>query len=132
MKKLSTIQKRENLNDVWAGEKGVGGAFHCYMITKANCAVFDSTGDTLTVDPDDIIETIQLQEGARKDPKAIHGVTDQDLLEIVRDRLKDFQRGEFATRENACALTHIEEALMWLSKRVEDRIERNVLGTCEK
>lgn len=134
MKKLSTIQKRENLNDVWAGEKGegVGGASHCYMITKASCAVLDSTGDTLTVNPDDIIETIQFQEGARKDPKAIHGVTDQDLLEIVRDRLKGFQRGDMSTRETACALTHIEEALMWLNRRVEDRIERHVLGTYEK
>ena len=31
--------------------------------------------------------------------------------------------------ENACALTHIEEALMWLNRRVEDRITRGVLGT---
>ena len=36
------------------------------------------------------------------------------------------------TRETACALTHIEEALMWLNKRVEDRIERGVLGTYNK
>lgn len=132
MDKLSTIQKRENLNDVWAGEKGVGGASHCYMIVKANCAVLDCKGDTLTVNPDDIIETIQFQEGARKDPSAIHGVTDQDLLEIVRDRLKGFQSGDMPTRETACALTHIEEALMWLNKRIEDRIERNVLGTYNK
>lgn len=132
MDKLSTIQKRENLNDVWAGEKGVGGASHCYMIVKANCAVLDCKENTLTVNPDDIIETLQFQEGARKDPKAIHGILDADLLEIVRDRLRGFQSGEFATRENACALTHIEEALMWMNKRVEDRIERNVLGTYQK
>lgn len=132
MEKLSIIQKRENLNDVWAGEKGVGGASHCYMIVKANCAVLDCEENTLTVKPDDIIETLQFQEGARKDPNAIRGLADEDLLEIVRDRLKGFQSGEFATRENACALTHIEEALMWLSKRVEDRIERNVLGTYKK
>lgn len=132
MDKLSTIQKRENLNDVWAGEKGVGGASHCYMITKANCAVLDCEGDTLTVNPDDIIATLQFQEGPRKDTNAIHGVLDSDLLEIVRDRLRGFQSGEFATRENACALTHIEEALMWMNKRVEDRIERNVLGTYNK
>ena len=34
--------------------------------------------------------------------------------------------------KNYCALTHIEEALMWLNRRVEDRIERNVLGTDTK
>ena len=63
---------------------------------------------------------------------AVSGTLDTDLLEIVRDRLRCFQAGDFATRENACALTHIEEALMWMNKRVEDRIERNVLGTMQK
>lgn len=130
MDKLSTIQKRENLNEVYAGEKGVGGASHDYMIVKAGCVEVGE--DTITVNPEDILETIHFQEGARKDPNAMHGVLDSDLLEIVRDRLKGFQSGEFATRENACALTHIEEALMWMNKRVEDRIERNVLGTYEK
>lgn len=130
MDKLSTIQKRENLNEVYAGEKGVGGASHDYMIVKAGCVEVGE--DTITVNPEDILETIHFQEGARKDPNAMHGVLDSDLLEIVRDRLRGFQSGEFATRENACALTHIEEALMWMNKRVEDRIERNVLGTYEK
>lgn len=50
----------------------------------------------------------------------------------MRDRLKGFQQGQFATRENAIALAHIEEALLWMNKRVEDRIERGVLGTNEK
>ena len=71
---------------------------------------------------------IQLQCGPRKEADSQHGVIDTDLLEIVRDRLKSFQAGPFSSRENACALTHIEEALMWLNRRVEDRIERNVLG----
>ena len=120
MKRLSTIQKRENLNNVYAiDEVGAGNAHHEYSI---------STDD----EPSTIIAVIQFQHGARKDPDAIKGVLDTDLLEIVRDRLKGFQSGKFATRENACALTHIEEALMWMNKRVEDRIERNVLGTYNK
>lgn len=60
------------------------------------------------------------------------GVLDGDLLEIVRDRLRAFQSGPYSCRENACALTHIEEALMWLSRRAEDRVARNVLGTYNK
>lgn len=75
---------------------------------------------------------IEFQKGPRNSPDSRHGVLDSDLLEIVRDRLKAFQAGPYATRENACALTHIEEALMWMNRRVEDRIERNVLGTMEK
>lgn len=123
MRQLSTIQKRENLNKVFASdEKGNGGANHIYDIYPAQG--FNEDTEPLIV--------IQFQNGARKLPDSIHGVLDTDLLEIVRDRLKGFQQGEFATRENACALTHIEEALMWMNKRVEDRIERNVLGTNNK
>lgn len=133
MEKLSTIQKRENLNDVYAGGKGAGGAAHFYVIIKTGTVhpITDET-DVIQVAPDDFLLELHFQEGARKDPNSKHGVLDEDLLEIVRDRLKSFQEGEFATRENACALTHIEEALMWLNKRVEDRIERKVLGTYNK
>ena len=73
-----------------------------------------------------------MQCGPRKEKDSLHGVIDTDLLEIVRDRLKAFQAGPFSSRENACALTHIEEALMWMNRRVEDRIERNVLGKNKK
>lgn len=119
MEKLSTIQKREKLNDVYAvDEKGNGGANHVYDIKwDAHNNGYIST------------QRIVFQNGARKLPDSIHGVLDTDLLEIVRHRLQSFQQGEFATRENAIALTHIEEALLWMNKRVEDRIERNVLGT---
>lgn len=126
MKELSTIQKREKLNSVIAvDEVGPGGANHHYVIQYELYPV----GEPKEIHK--LIE-IQFQNGARKEEKSIHGVIDSDLLEIVRDRLKAFQAGPFATRENACALTHIEEALMWMNRRVEDRIERNVLGTMNK
>ncbi|MDC4242684.1 MAG: ABC transporter ATPase [Clostridium sp.] len=126
MEKLITIQKREKLNEVYAvDEKGNGGANHEYVISYEVFPVGK---------PKEIHEvvTIQLQNGARKEENSIHGVIDSDLLEIVRHRLQCFQAGQFASRENACALTHIEEALMWMNRRVEDRIERNVLGTNNK
>ena len=75
---------------------------------------------------------IQFQCGPRKDPDSIHGWLDTDLLEIVRDRLKDFQNGPFATDDNAKALEHIEIALMYMNKRVEERAARGVLGTNTK
>ncbi|MDD3337804.1 MAG: ABC transporter ATPase [Lachnospiraceae bacterium] len=133
MKKLSTIQKREKLNEVFAVDaEGPGGANHLYMICKNESATLNDAGDSINVDPEDVMCTLQLQCGPRKDENAIHGVIDTDLLEIVRDRLIAFQAGPFSSRENACALTHIEEALMWMNRRVEDRIERNVLGTNQK
>ena len=118
-RKLSTIQKREKLNDVCAADQaGPGNACHRYYIVKH--------------DSNEVLTTIQFQKGPRLDENSVHGVIDTDLLEIVRDRLKGFQSGEYSSRENACALTHIEEALMWMNRRVEDRIERNVLGTYNK
>lgn len=121
-RKLSRIQKRENLNEVYAvDEPGIGNANHEYLVLLP------------TNEPDVAIPVeIAFQNGPRNDPNSISGVLDTDLLEIVRDRLKGFQSGDFSCRENACALTHIEEALMWMNRRVEDRIERQVLGTNNK
>lgn len=101
MKKLSTIQKRENLNAVYAvDEKGAGNVHHKYVVVA-------DRGLHVPLEME-----IVFQNGARNDDNAINGVIDTDLLEIVRDRLIGFQSGEYRTRENACALTHIEEALM--------------------
>ena len=119
MKALITIQKRQKLNEVYPiGVKGPGGAYHDYAIVDA--------------ETQEILTAIEFQKGPRKDPEARRGAIDTDLLEIVRDRLKAFQGGGYATRENEKALEHIEEALMWLNRRVEDRIERDVLGTMNK
>jgi len=115
--KLSTIQKQNNLNEIYRWrERGPGGAWHRYLVRQK-----DTGGGVVLI----------FQEGPRSEPGSSHGLLDVDLLEIVRDRLKCFQAGDYSCRENACALTHIEEALMWLNKRVEDRAERNVLGTYE-
>lgn len=124
MKELSTIQKREKLNDAWSvDEEGPGGAHHRYVICKHGEVDWQVGNNS-----EGVLEDIKLQCGPHKEEGSQHGVIDSDLLEIVRDRLKSFQAGPFASRENACALTHIEEALMWLNRRIEDRIERNVLG----
>lgn len=123
MEKLSTIQKRENLNDIYRyGNPGPGGAYHDYDIYPAD----------YTPIPETAMACIEFQKGPRKDPSARHGVLDCDLLEIVRDRLMAFQKGNMASEYNYQALIHVEEALMWLNRRVEDRIERQVLGTMEK
>lgn len=132
MEKLSTIQKRNNLNEVFKGDDaGAGGASHFYLVVKAGAATVMEDG-TVRMSPNDIVAEIQFQHGPRLEEGSISGVLDSDLLEMVRDRLKDFNKGEYATRENACAITHIEEALMWLNKRAEDRAERGVLGTSKK
>lgn len=121
MPALETIQKRNKLNVVYpVGEIGPGGAYHRYE-------VFHEDGDKGY-----LLGIVQFQKGPRLDPDSESGVLDVDLLEIVRDRLAAFQKGDYSCRENAIALTHIEEALLWMNKRVEDRAARGVLGTTNK
>jgi hypothetical protein len=71
---------------------------------------------------------IQFQEG---NPAEVgtNGVTHEALLAILIDRLKGFQGGKYACRENAIALTKLQEALMWLKSRTEARVARGVEGT---
>ena len=121
VEKLNTIQKREKLNDVFAmDDKGNGGAYHRYLIVA----------DKGLQVPKEVV--LEFQNGARNTEGATEGIIDSDLLEIVRHRLQCFQNGDYATRENEMALNHIKTALLWMNKRVEDRIERNVLGTMNK
>ena len=125
MRKLSTIQKQEKLNEVYAvDEKGNGGANHIYKIFKKL-----PEGSKLVANQE---VYINFQNGARNEWGSVCGIIDSDLLEIVRDRLKGFQSGDFKSEYNKKALEHIEIALMYLNRRVEDRIERNVLGTNNK
>jgi hypothetical protein len=61
-------------------------------------------------------------------PSHPNGCQNEDLIAVVIDRLKSFQSGDFACRENAIALTKLEEALMLLEKRTADRVTRGVEG----
>ncbi len=135
MEKLEMrIQKQDNLNDVFIidEEPGNGGAYHNYLVVKHGAATEDKEAGTVLLDPNDILLQVGFQNGPRKAADSIHGVLEGDLLEIVRNRLQSFQKGPFATEDNANALRHIEEALMWLNKRQADRKERGVLGTNNK
>lgn len=121
---LDTIQKREKLNTVYrTGDIGPGGAYHDYEIQRI------TEGDGAQ---GFMASMIRFQKGARNEPRSRPGILDSDLLEIVRDRLKHFQDGDYSSWENANALAHVEEALEWMNRRVEDRIERDVLGTYSK
>lgn len=124
MRKLNTIQKREKLNDIYAvDDTSNDGANHQYLIIKEGRKTYDLNA---------ILCEIKFQKGPRQDSNSQQGVLSADLLEIVRDILIGYQSGPYYCRENDCALKHIEEALMWLNKRVDDRIDRNVLGKYEK
>ena len=75
-----------------------------------------------------VLSEIHFQEGPIKEC-GVNGVCNEDLLVMVIRRLECFQNSEFKCRENACAITKLEEALMWLRKRTMGRENRGVEGT---
>lgn len=63
-----------------------------------------------------------------------NGAFVEDVLEAARQRIAYYQNvggRQFSCRENALAITKIEEALLWLDKRTRDREARQVEGTHE-
>lgn len=75
-----------------------------------------------------VLSCIHFQEGPIKEC-GVNGVCNEDLLVMVIRRLEGFQNSEFKCRENACAITKIEEALLWLRKRTMGLENRGVEGT---
>ena len=71
---------------------------------------------------------IDMQEGQIKEC-GVNGCCNEDLINIVVARLEGFQKSEFACKENAIALTKLEEALLWLHHRTNKRVNRGVEGT---
>lgn len=76
---------------------------------------------------DEVLQEIRFQTGPIKE-NGVNGVQNIDLLNIVIDNLNHFQNSKYACRENAVALTKLEESVMWLNKRTSDRTTRNVEG----
>lgn len=72
--------------------------------------------------------TIHFQEGPIKDC-GVNGVAIEDLIAMCVDRLQHFQDSKFNCRENAMAITKLEESLMWLRKRTLDREAKGIEGT---
>jgi len=88
---------------------------------------------TYNLDIDGVnVGTIQFQHGPRNVEGSTPGVTEAAILAVLIDRLRCFQAGPFACRENAIQLTKLEEALMWTKERAHARARRGVLGKNEK
>lgn len=54
-----------------------------------------------------------------EDGNLAYGTTNEAVLEMLIDRLSVFQNGEESCRENAIAITKLEEAKMWLESRAK-------------
>ena len=105
---------------------GAGGASHRYEVEGFDTST--NISDNLCRGYPDKKLVILFQNGPIPE-KGVNGVTQEVLLAIVADRLRSFQAGPFACRENALALTKIEEAQHWLQQRTIARMRRGVEGT---
>ena len=76
----------------------------------------------------DSLGFVHFQEGPIKEC-GVNGVCNEDLIAMVLCRLEHFQKSEFSCRDNAVAITKLEEALLWLRKRTMGREQRGVEGT---
>lgn len=101
-------------------EPGAGGANHVYQVRGYHAK-----------DADETAVVIRFQNGPIAEV-GVNGLTQEVLLAIVADRLRSFQSDPFACRENALALTKIEEAQHWLQQRTLARMRRGVEGTHAK
>ncbi len=74
-------------------------------------------------------QDIQFQNGTYPEVGA-NGLTNEALLDVLIHRL-NVLNGKFPCRENALAITKMEEALMWLNQRTANRVKRGVEGKHE-
>lgn len=112
----------EGLKVAALDEPGSGGANHHYRM--------EFNDPKWGPDPTSMRQVVELyfQNGPIAEV-GTNGVTHEALLAIIIDRLQAFQAGKFACRENALALTKLEEAMHWLKHRTEKRLARGVEGT---
>ena len=67
--------------------------------------------------------------GRGADRKEPNGAFVEGVIQAALDRLEFYQAGKFKCRENALAITKLEEALHWCQHRTRDREIRDVEGT---
>ena len=76
-------------------------------------------------------EEIKFVKKEQKDGKFImvqSGTTNEEVLAMLIDRVQHLNQ-KASCRENSIAITHLEEALLWLNRRTADRIKRGVENT---
>jgi hypothetical protein len=67
--------------------------------------------------------------GRGEDRKAPNGAFVETVIAAALQRIEDYQASKFKCRENALAITKLEEALHWLNARTQAREARQVEGT---
>lgn len=104
-------------------DPGSGGACHIYLITVPEWKSADGS-----LSREESGTMLSFQDGPIAEV-GVNGITHEALLAVLIDRLEHFQKGPYSCRENAIALTKIQEAQHWLHHRTKTRMDRGVEGT---
>ena len=107
---------------------GSGGAHRHYHIAGFNSETNPSDPFTRRHGIPATYMSILFQNGPIQEV-GVNGVTHESLLAVVIHRLKCFQEGPFACKENEMALLKIQEAMHWMQQRTLRRIRAGVEGT---
>ena len=118
-------------------EPGAGGMCHAYVVQRrpSDAEIYDEYVTQASENPVEAdrteFATVNFQNGPIKE-NGVNGCHNEDLILIVLDRLRGAQTSDFSCRENAIAITKLEEALLWLNYRTNARVQRGVEGTNQK
>lgn len=58
----------------------------------------------------------------------VNGTSIENVIDLLEKRLEGFQSGPFKCRENALAITKLQEARLWLEERTRLRVAQGVEG----
>jgi len=74
---------------------------------------------------------LQFCKGNKLDESALRqeGVFTETLIQAAKQYLESVNVGAMATRETSMVITKLDEALMWIDKRSNDRKIREVQNT---
>lgn len=111
-------------------ELGHGGANHVYSVKPASYLFINGVAKFDAVDICFQNGPIKSQDDFRN-ITGVNGVTHEALIAIVLDRMRAFPAGPYNCRQNAIAITKLEEAMHWLLDRTREREVRGVEGTHE-
>lgn len=99
----------DEIFDVKACDNGTTDPVRSYQISVGN----------------EIIHTIKFHNEGEK---AITGISEEAVMAILLDRLRSRAR-TYSSREQAVAITKLEESLMWLQRLNRQRILRGEAGS---
>jgi hypothetical protein len=103
-------------NIVYAHDKKENGNYHRFEIHEKDTFI--------------PLSGIGFQKGLKYNKDYQSGVTELDLLSIVRERLSTIQASvEHNSKEIEQALLHIQETMFWLEKGPNDKKQNKLLET---